>query len=108
MFGKLGQLADLMKNAQTMQENMKKVKAELASLELSGKSADGQVEVWATGEMNVTRMKIQPSLIESGDAAAVEKAVTDAVNTALYLVKIEAARRFSDATGGMKLPDGLA
>ncbi len=87
MFGKLGQFADLMKNAQNLQENMKKVKAELADLEVAAKSADGLVEVWANGEMNINKIKIQPALLQDHDALTVEKSVTDAVNSALFMAK---------------------
>ena len=87
MFGKLGQFADLMKNASAIQENMKKMKAELAQVEVSAKSADGLVEAWANGEMSINKIKIQPALLEGNDAYVIEKSVTDTVNSALFMAK---------------------
>ncbi len=107
MFGKLGQFADLMKNAQSMKENMKRIKAELDSMEFSGKSPDQKVEVWVSGEMNVTRISMDASLLENTDISVVEKDVLAAANTALYAVKAETQRRFSEAAGGMNLPSDL-
>jgi len=95
MFGKLGQLADLVKNSQSLQENMKKAKDELARLELSGKSADGKIEVWVNGEMNITRIHIDPELLKE-NSDAVENTFKDAVNTALFLMKALAARKISE------------
>ncbi len=62
MFNK-GQLAGLMKQAQAMQENMKKAQDELATLEVTGESGAGLVKVVMNGKHAVKRVSIDPSLL---------------------------------------------
>jgi DNA-binding YbaB/EbfC family protein len=52
MFNK-GQLAGLMKQAQAMQENMKKAQDELGFIEVSGESGAGLVKVTMTCKHDV-------------------------------------------------------
>ena len=62
MFNK-GQLAGLMKQAQAMQDNMKKAQDELGNIEVSGESGSGLVKVTMTCKHEVRRVTIDPSLL---------------------------------------------
>ena len=58
-----GQLAGLMKQAQAMQDNMKKAQEELAQMEVEGQSGAGLVKVTMTCKHDVRRVAIDPSLL---------------------------------------------
>ena len=62
MFNK-GQLAGLMKQAQAMQDNMKKAQEELGNIEVTGESGAGLVKVTMTCKHDVRRVTIDPSLL---------------------------------------------
>lgn len=57
------QLAGLMKQAQQMQENMKKMQDQLAQIEVEGQSGAGLVKVTMTCKNDVRRVQIDPSLL---------------------------------------------
>ena len=73
MFNK-GQLAGLMKQAQAMQDNLKKAQDELANVEVEGESGAGMVKVLMTCKHDVKRVTIDPSLVAAAFNAAVRKA----------------------------------
>ena len=77
-----GQLAGLMKQAQAMQENMKRAQDELASLEVEGQSGAGLVKVTMTCKHDVKRVVIDPSLL-ADDKDMLEDLVAAAVNDAV-------------------------
>ena len=62
MFNK-GQLAGLMKQAQAMQENLKKAQEELAQIEVTGEAGSGMVKVQMTCKHQIKRVTIDPSLL---------------------------------------------
>ena len=104
MFGNLGEMAGLMKKFGEIQKNMKKMKEDLAAIEVAGKNAAGQVEVVVSGDFNVKKVYISPSLAEMKDAAILESAVFEAMNNALVQAKTESAKKLSEATGGINIP----
>ena len=76
------QLAGLMKQAQQMQDNMKKVQDSLADIEVEGQSGAGLVKVVMTCRNDVRRIAIDPSLL-ADDKDMLEDLVAAAVNDAL-------------------------
>ena len=58
-----GQLAGLMKQAQQMQDNMRKMQEQLATVEVEGQSGAGMVKVVMTCKHDVKRISIDPSLV---------------------------------------------
>ena len=111
MFNK-GQMAGLMKQAQAMQDNLKKAQAELANIEVSGQAGSGLVKVQMTCKYDVKRVEIDPSLLaddkemlEDFVAAAFNDAVRNAEATSEEkLGKITAGMPGMGGMGGMKLP----
>ena len=98
-----GGLGNIMKQAQAMQENMKKVQAELAEMEISGQSGGGLVEVVMTGRHDVRRVKIDSELI-GDDHEVLEDLIAAAVNDAVKKVETETQSRMGGLTGGMNIP----
>jgi DNA-binding YbaB/EbfC family protein len=105
MFNK-GQLAGLMKQAQQMQDNMKRVQEELATLEVEGQSGAGLVKVQMTCKYNVRRVSIDPSLV-GDDRDMLEDLVAAAFNDAARKAEALSQEKLSAATAGMPLPPGM-
>ena len=100
-----GNIAQMMQQAQRMQENLRRVQDELALLEVTGQSGGGLVSVTITGKYEARRVHIDPSLL--ADAEILEDLVTAAFNDAVGKANAESARRMADATAGMPLPPGM-
>ncbi len=106
MFNK-GQLAGLMKQAQAMQDNMKKVQEELGSIEVSAESGAGLVKVLMTCKHDVRRVSIDPSLLAE-DKDMLEDLVAAAFNAAVHKAEDTASERMAKVTAGMPaLPGGM-
>ena len=101
-----GQLAGLMKQAQQMQENMKKVQEQLAATEVEGQSGAGLVKVVMTCRHDVKRVTIDPSLL-SDDKDMLEDLVAAAVNDAVRKVESTTQEKMGSLATGMGLPPGM-
>jgi DNA-binding YbaB/EbfC family protein len=100
------QIAGLMKQAQQMQENMRKLQEELASVEVEGQSGGGMVRVTMTCRHEGRRVRIDQSLL-AGDKEMLEDLITAAVNDAVRKVEAAVQERMAAVTGGLGLPPGL-
>ena len=105
MFNK-GQLAGLMKQAQAMQDNMKKAQEELGSIEVTGESGSGMVKVLMTCKHDVRRIAIDPSLLAE-DKDMLEDLVAAAINDAAHKLEATTQERMSGMTDGLNLPPGM-
>jgi DNA-binding YbaB/EbfC family protein len=101
-----GQLAGLMKQAQQMQENMRKMQEQLATVEVEGQSGAGLVKVVMTCKHDVKRVTIDPSLL-GDDKDMVEDLVAAAFNDAVRRVEATVQERMSGFTAGLGLPPGM-
>ena len=101
-----GQLAGLMKQAQQMQDNMKRLQVELATVEVEGQSGAGLVKVVMTCRHEVKRVTIDPSLL-SDDKDMLEDLITAAVNDAVRKAEVTTQEKMSSITAGMPLPPGM-
>jgi hypothetical protein len=105
MFNK-GNIGQLMKQAQAMQDNLQKVQAEVAALEMEGQSGAGLVKVVVTGEYTVKRVTIDPSLL-TDDKDMLEDLVAAAMNDAVRKMRAASDAKMAGATAGMAMPAGL-
>ena len=106
MFNK-GQLAGLMKQAQSMQDNMKKAQDELGNVEVSGESGAGLVKVVMTCKHDVRRVTIDPSLLAE-DKDMLEDLVAAAFNDAVRKAEATSGEKMGKLTAGMPgLPGGM-
>ncbi len=101
-----GQLAGLMKQAQQMQENMKRMQEQLASVEVEGEAGAGMVKVVMTCRHDVKRVTIDPSLL-SDDKDMLEDLVAAAVNDAVRKVESTVQEKMASMTAGLPLPPGM-
>jgi len=100
-----GNIAQLMQQAQKMQENLQKAQEELAKLEVSGSAGGGMVSVTLTGAKECRKVRIDPSIL--GDAEMTEDLVAAAFNDASNKIDAESKNRMGSATAGMQLPPGM-
>jgi len=101
-----GNIGQLMKQAQMMQENMRRMQEELSSIEVEGQSGSGTVKVVMTCKHEVRRVSIDPSL-GADDREMLEDLMTAAFNDAARRVDATVAEKMGSVTGGMGLPPGL-
>ena len=100
------QLAGLMKQAQQMQENMKKAQEELARIEVEGQSGAGLVKVVMTCRHDVKRVSIDQSLLGE-DKDMLEDLLAAAINDAVRRVESTTQEKMSGLTMGMPMPPGF-
>ncbi|QCO68083.1 YbaB/EbfC family nucleoid-associated protein [Luteimonas yindakuii] len=100
-----GNIAQLMQQAQKMQENMQRAQEELAGLEVTGSAGGGMVSVTLSGRMECRKVRIDPSVMS--DAEMTEDLVAAAINDAVNKVNTESQARMSAATAGMPVPPGM-
>ncbi|HMW16220.1 MAG TPA: YbaB/EbfC family nucleoid-associated protein [Accumulibacter sp.] len=100
-----GGLAGLMKQAQLMQENMKKAQDELAQTEVEGQSGAGMVKVLMTCTHSVRRVTIDPSVMD--DREMLEDLVAAAINDGLRRAEEASQERMAGFSAGLNLPPGF-
>jgi hypothetical protein len=101
-----GQLAGLMKQAQQMQETMRKMQEQLATIEIEGQAGAGMVKVVMTCRYDVKRVSIDPSLL-ADDKEMLEDLVAAAVNDAVRRVESTVQEKMAGVTAGLPLPPGM-
>lgn len=98
-----GPLANLMKQAQQMQANLQKAQEELATMEVTGESGAGMVQVVMNGRHDVKRVSIDPGLV-GDDKEMLEDLLAAAVNDANRRVEAMTKEKMAGMTAGMGLP----
>jgi DNA-binding YbaB/EbfC family protein len=98
-----GGLGNIMKQAQMMQENLRKAQEELAKIEVTGASGGGLVSVVMTCRHDVKRVSIDPSLLKE-DKEVLEDLVAAAVNDAVRKVEDATQQKMAGITGGLNIP----
>ena len=99
-----GQLAGLMKQAQQMQENMRKMQEQVGLMEVEGQSGAGLVKAVMTGKHELKRLSIDPSLL-ADDKDMLEDLVAAAFNAALRVAEATSEQKMAKITAG--LPPGM-
>lgn len=101
-----GQLAGLMKQAQAMQDNLKRAQDELGSIEVEGQSGSGLVKVLMTCKHEVRRVHIDPSLL-ADDKDMLEDLLAAGFNDAIRRAEQVSQEKMAKVTAGMPLPPGM-
>jgi DNA-binding YbaB/EbfC family protein len=101
-----GNIGQLMKQAQQMQENMRRMQEQLASVEVEGQAGSGMVKVVMSCKHEVRRVSIDASL-GGEDREMLEDLLTAAFNDAARKVEETVSQRMSGMTAGMGLPPGF-
>lgn len=99
-------LGNMMKQAQAMQENMKKAQEELGEMEVTGQSGGGLVSIIMSCRHDVRRVTIDPELV-GDDIDVLEDLVAAAFNDALRKVEATTQEKMGGLTAGLDLPGGM-
>ena len=99
-------LGGLLKQAQQMQDNMKRMQEQLAVVEVEGQSGAGLVKVTMTCRHDVKRVTIDASLL-TDDKDMLEDLIAAAFNDAVRRVETTIQEKVGDMTAGMPLPPGF-
>jgi nucleoid-associated protein EbfC len=101
-----GNIGQLMKQAQVMQENMRRMQEQLASVEVEGQAGSGTIKVLMTCKHEVRRVSIDPS-VTGDDREMLEDLLTAAFNDAARKVEATVAEKMGGVTAGLGLPPGM-
>ena len=104
MFGKLGDIASMMKQAKEMQGKMGEVQDRLAQMRIRGSSGGGMVIFEVNGKQDVLSCEIDPVLLEGDDKEMLEDLVVSAMNDAMAKSREVAAESMQEVAGGLNIP----
>jgi len=101
-------IGKMMQQAKKMQENMQKMQAEMAEIEIIGEAGGGMVKVTMTGAHQVRRVEIDQSLWDEQDKDLIEDLIAAAVNSASQSVENRTKEQQQEMMAGMPLPPGFS
>lgn len=97
----------LMQQAQKMQQKMAEAQEKLAATELSGQSGAGMVTVTMNGKFHLTKITIDPKIVDPSDIEMLEDLILAAVNDARAKIETHSADAMGKVTEGLPLPPGF-
>jgi nucleoid-associated protein EbfC len=100
-----GNIAQLMQQAQKMQENVQRAQEQLASVEVTGSAGGGMVNVTLSGRMECRKVRIDPGVLSDPEMA--EDLIAAAINDAVAKVNAVSQEKMGAATAGMPMPPGM-
>jgi DNA-binding YbaB/EbfC family protein len=95
---------DMMKQIQMMQEEMQRTQEALEETEVEGTAGGGAVTVTVTGSKMLSKVHIDPEVIDEDDIEMLEDLVVAAANDALGKVDEMANTEMGKLTGGLNIP----
>jgi DNA-binding YbaB/EbfC family protein len=101
-----GNIGNLLKQAQAMQENMQKAQAEIGQITATGEAGGGMVKVTMNGRHEVSRVQIEPAVI-GDDREMLEDLLAAAINDATHRIDAAVQQKMSGVMSGMQLPPGM-
>ena len=97
-----GQLTEAFKKAQEIQQNAQALQDELDAMEIEGKSSDGRVSIWLSGNQQPLRVRMDPSLLSDGQETT-EAVTLEALQAAYEQSTATMKGRMEELTGGLNL-----
>jgi DNA-binding YbaB/EbfC family protein len=101
-----GNIGNMMKQAQALQENMKKAQAEIAQMEITGESGGGMVKITINGRHEARRVQIEPTLLTE-EREMLEDLLAAAFNDAVHKLEAASQGKMASLMGGLQLPPGM-
>lgn len=100
----IGGMGNLFKQAQEMQARIAKIQEELAQKTVEGSSGGGMVQVTVNGQLAMTAVKIDATVINPEEKDMLEDLVLAAVNDGMRKARDMISNEMSKVTGGIKIP----
>ncbi|UCH79454.1 MAG: YbaB/EbfC family nucleoid-associated protein [Candidatus Coatesbacteria bacterium] len=107
MFGNLGNLAQLLRQAKEMQQRLGEVQQRLAGITVEASAGGGMVTVVASGHQEILSVKIDPSVVKAEEVELLEELVLSAVNAARRKAEALARAEMSGLAQQLDLPEGF-
>lgn len=104
MGGGPGNMNQMIRQAQKMQEEMAKAQEELNAKEYVTTSGGGMIEVTITGKKELKSVKLKPEVVDPEDIEMLEDLIVAAVNEAVRTAEEDSAKRMERITGGLNVP----
>jgi DNA-binding YbaB/EbfC family protein len=101
-----GNIGNMLKQAQAMQENLQKAQAQVLLITAVGEAGGGMVKVTMNGKHEVSRVQIEPALLGE-DREVLEDLIAAAINDATHKVGVAVNEKMAGAMAGMQLPPGM-
>jgi len=101
-----GNIGNLLKQAQAVQENIQKAQQQVALITATGESGGGMVKVTMNGKHEASRVQIDPVLLGE-DREVLEDLIAAAINDATHKVGAAVSEKMASAMGGLQLPPGM-
>ena len=98
---------DIMKQAQQLQSRMASMQQELEAAEVEGRAGGGMVSVVMSGNCEVKKVSVDPSLMKEDEREILEDLIVAACADAKSKAEQLAAEKMKSVTGGLPLPPGL-
>ena len=102
--GGMGNIQQLMQQAQRMQQQMAQKQAELAEKTVTAQSGGGMVTATVNGAHELLELSIDPDVIDPEDKEMREDLVVAAVNQAMQQAEEMAQQELGKLAGGMNIP----
>lgn len=100
----IGGMGNLLKQAQEMQARMAKIQEELGQKTVEGSAGGGMVQVTVNGQFNLSKVKIDPAVINSAEKEMLEDLILAAINDGMRKAREMVSTEMSKITGGFKIP----
>ncbi len=97
-------LGRLMEQARQVQSRLASLQQELATRRFEGSAGGGMVTAVATGALRIVELRIEPSLLASGDREMLQDLTAAAVNAALTSAQTAVQEELQRASAGLTLP----
>jgi DNA-binding YbaB/EbfC family protein len=100
----MGNMGNIAKQIQKMQQDMAKAQEELADETVEVSAGGGMVTVVITGHQRIRSIEVKPELVDPDDVEMLQDVLVAAVNQAIEQSQTMAAERLEGLTGGLDIP----
>lgn len=101
-----GPMAQILAQAQKMQENVKRAQDEIARMEITGEAGAGMVKVTLSGKHQAKKVEINAEAMTE-DKEFLEDLIAAAINDAAQKLEAATQAKMSAVTAGMPMPPGM-
>jgi DNA-binding YbaB/EbfC family protein len=102
--GGLGGFENVLRQAQKVQQDMKRVQDELAKRIVEGSAGGGVVKAYVNGKMNLVKVKIEKEVVDPEDVEMLEDMIAAAYSDAARKAEAMVEKEMSKLTGGLNIP----
>lgn len=100
----IGDIGNIMKQAQELQERLAQVQAEASNKTVEGSAGGGMVKAVVNGRLEVVGLRIERQVVEGGDLEMLQDLVVAAINQGIRAAQKMMADEMSKVTGGLNIP----